>query len=318
MKLSRAPRIDADRVKDLATAALLVAFFTVGHAVTAGAADTPTPIPSLSFSSSGWSATASPNLASHPPSTKDLANFLNTLLESAGQSFPDIGESETDKRHSGFICSFAFKDLRHDGLLSLIAGVGVPGRPSCRDVYIIDKTSQGFEIYLAGGDIGAGEDVSGGIEDVGKDGRLEFISDETLAEYDTRCNVTFPSIYAWTGHDYANVSEHFKDFYRQQIDPLNKQISAIKPFLYKGAWYFPGEKECLQADVALLERFVGISANAGLEHTMQLAKSKYSIESDFAAQLLRLFNAPEFSKGSNGKASDTFYRLAVVKPASMR
>jgi hypothetical protein len=134
----------------------------------------------------------------------------------------------------------------------------------------------------------------------------------------TGCSVTFPSIYAWTGHDYTNVSEQFKDFYRQQIDPLKKQISAIKPFLYKGTWYFGGEKECLQAEVALLDRFLGISANAGLEHTMQLANSKDSINHDFAAQVLRIFKAPEFSQGSNGKASDKLHLLAVVKPSSMR
>jgi hypothetical protein len=297
-------------MKEIAAAALLVVLLGPGRLVTARAADAPA-APSLSFDSSGWSAGASANLASHPPSIKDLASFLNSVLESAGQNFPDIGESE-------YICSFAFKELRHDGFLSLIAGVGVPDRPSCRDVYIIDKTSEGFEIHLAGGDIGAGEDVSSSIRDLDKDGRLEFISDDTLAEYDTRCSVTFASIYAWTGHNYTNVSEQFKDFYRQQIDPLKKQISAIKPFLYKGAWYFGGEKECLQADVALLERFLGISPKAGLDHTTQLANSKDAINHNFAAQLSRLFNAPEFSKGSNGKASDTLYRLAVVKPASMR
>ncbi len=281
-------------MKGLATAALLVVLTALGCAVSVKAADKAA-APSLSFNSSGWSATASPNLASHPPSTKDLENFLNTLLESAGQIDPDIGEGE-------YICSFAFKDLRHDGFLSLIVGVGVPDRPSCRDVSIIDKTSQGFEIHLAGGDIGAGEDVSSSIGDLGKDGRLEYISDDTLAEYDTRCDVAFPSIYAWTGHDYTNVSEQFKDFYRQQIDPLKKQISAIKPFLYKGAWYFPGERECLQTEVALLERFLGISANAGLEHTMQLAKSKYSIEYDFAAQVLRI-RAPAIPPGTGLRTS---------------
>ncbi len=121
----------AAAVKDLATVVVLVALLALGCAVSVKAADKAAP-PSLSFDSTGWSATASPNLASHPPSTKDLENFLNPLLESAGQIDPDIGEGE-------YICSFAFKDLRHDGFLSLIAGVGVPDRPSCRDVYIIDK-----------------------------------------------------------------------------------------------------------------------------------------------------------------------------------
>jgi len=40
----------------------------------------------------------------------------------------------------------------------------LPDRPSGRDVYIIDKTSEGSEIHLAGGDIGAGEDVSSSIK----------------------------------------------------------------------------------------------------------------------------------------------------------
>ena len=100
---------------------------------------------------------------------KVLVKFLTSVLESAGEIDPDIGESDADYGHAGYVCSFAFKNLRRDGYLSLIAGVGTPGRPSCRGIYIVDKTATGFEIYQTGGAIGAGEDVSSSIEDLRKD-----------------------------------------------------------------------------------------------------------------------------------------------------
>ncbi len=299
----------AASVKELAAVALLVALFAIGPFVTASAADRPTS-PSLSFDSSGWNVSDSPNFATRHPSMKALANFLNPLLESAGEVFPDIGESENDERHNRYVCSFTFKDLRHNGLLSLIVDLGVTGRQICGSVRIIDRTTQGFEIHGAGKENDEGSDISGSIKDLRGDGRLEYIEDDGWAQYDSSCWAMFPSIYGWTGRDYTNVSGQFKEFYRQRIESVKRRISAIEPFQYKGQWFYPGEKECLQAELALLERFLVISPEAGLDRAIRLAKSKYQVERYFAAQLLPIFKAPGFLKDSN----DKLHFWGMVKP----
>jgi hypothetical protein len=70
----------------------------------------------------------------------------------------------------------------------------------------------------------------------------------------------------------------------------------------------------LQAELALLERFLGISPEAGLDRAIQLAKSKYEVERYFAAQLLPIFKAPGFLKDSKWKPNDKLHFLGVVKP----
>jgi hypothetical protein len=248
---------------------------------------------------------------------KALVNFLNPLLECAGESDPDIGESASDRGRNGYVCSFTVKDLRHNGTLSLIVGLGDPIPDICRGVDIVDRTRSGFEIHRAGGNIDAGDHVSSRIKDLRGDGSLEYISDNGLVQFDTSCWVSFPSIYGWTGHDYTNVSRQFKDFYGQKLDSLKRQISEINKGNFPN-WYVRGDEECLLGEVALIERFLGISPNAGLDHAMQLAKSKYDVERYFGSWLLEVFKAPEFSKSSIGKASGTLYREAVVKPDCLR
>jgi hypothetical protein len=243
---------------------------------------------------------------------KVLVKFLTSVLESKGQIDPDIGESDSDYEHAGYVCSFAFKDLRHDGYLSLVAGVGTPGRPSCRGLYVVDKSTTGFEVYQTVGAIDAGGDVSGSIEDLGKDGNLEFVLDDALGTFDNQCQVTFPAIYAWTGGDYANVSDRFKDFYRQQLDSLNKQISAIQPFQYKGASYEPAEKECLQAESAKIQRLLGISLEAGLDQAIRLANNRDAVERNFAVELFGQIGTPEARKHLETLAKDTDTSVAYM------
>jgi hypothetical protein len=61
---------------------------------------------------------------------------------------------------------------------------------------------------------------------------------------------------AWTGRrDYVNVSEQFKDFYKRQMGPLKRELSAIEVFWYKDAWYCPA-KTLLKAEVALFASFL--------------------------------------------------------------
>ena len=232
-------------------------------------------------------------------------SFLNSVQTSVGEE-PDLGESATDSNKGGYVCSFRFADLRHDGFLSLIAGIGVTQVASCRDVYIIDKTASGFEIYLSGGAIGAGSDVSANVKDLRHDGSLEFLLDRGIGSITGKCSAKWAEIYAWTGSGYTNVSDRFKDFYKQRLDSLNKRISTLRPTSGpKGPSYEPRDKECLQAEASKIERFLGISSEAGLDQAIRLANSKNTAQRSFAADILGDIGTPKAQKYLQALARDS-------------
>jgi hypothetical protein len=178
------------------------------------------------------------------------------------------------------VCSFGFADFRHDGNLTLVAGSDSSGRMLCSEVYIVDKTASGFETYGAAG--GEGPDVSSNIMDVRRDGNLEYVADWVLGTLRARCIASWPVIYAWSDSGYRNVSDRFKDFYRQQLDSLNKTISAIPS---KRHPYDTGQKECLLAEAAQIQRFPDASSKALLDQAIRLTSSKDPAERAFAADL---------------------------------
>jgi hypothetical protein len=111
---------------------------------------------------------------------------------------------------------------------------------------------------------------------------------ESLAERPLGCLATWPVIYAWTDGDYSNVSDQFKDFYKERLASLEKAISA-----YRGSPQSDLPKECLQAEAAKLERVLGISPDAGLDQAKRLAASKEVFDRDFAIELLADIGTPE-------------------------
>jgi len=199
------------------------------------------------------------NLVRNPPPKRVIEAFVRSIQISVwGQSFVGDGEGGDE------VCSYHFADLRHDGFLSLVCGLGVSGRPSCRDVYIIDRTASGFEMYGSSAEIGAGSDVSADIRDLRHDGNLEFLLHDSLGSIPHGCTADWTEIYAWTGANYANVSDRFRDFYRQSLEAVNKIIPVLQPI--RGAnGYALSDKECLEAETAGLKRFLGISSDAGID-----------------------------------------------------
>ena len=184
---------------------------------------------------------------------------------------------------------------------------------SCRDVYIIDKTASGFEIYLSGGAIGAGSDVPACVRDLRQDGNLEFLLDSGIGSITGKCSAAWTAIYAWTGGDYANVSDRFKDFYKQRLDALNKKIFALRPTRGpKESSYEPRDKECLQAEASKIERFLGISSEAGLDQAIRLANSKNPAQRSFAVDVLADVGTPNAQKYLQALARDSDGDVALT------
>ena len=263
------------------------------------------PPPGLAYASSGvrssslwrydWSTKTSPNLAERRLSGKDIATFV-TGLRNALDDSEDSAASE--------ICSFDFADLRHNGTFSLIIGFGVPGRPSCNAVSIVDRTASGFESFWSGGANGSASDLRSSIQDLRHDGNLELLLDSGLAAFPQRCAANWTTIFAWTGANYTNVSDRFKSFYKQRLDALNKAIPALGPDAGPDG-YSLRDKECLEAEASAIQRFLGVSRDAGTEQAIRLAASADPLAREFGAQLLSEIGTPESRKYLEKLATDS-------------
>ncbi len=248
---------------------------------------TPQPPQALAFYD--WSVTASRNLAADAPPREVVERFMVSIETSTTRLILTAG---TEK-----LRSYKFADLRHDGFLSLVAQTGPAQMASCSDfpnggfcsVYIIDKTKTGFEIYKTIGSIEPGGTVPLGIQDLKHDGNLEVIISQLFTSMFKQCFARLPAVYASSGRGYPNVSDRFKDFYRGQLDALNKLIPNLPP---TGASYDQRDKECLQAEAAKIERVLG-SSNAGIDTAIASTQRKDPIKILFGIYDLVDINTPE-------------------------
>jgi len=244
---------------------------------------TPQPPQALAFYD--WSVTASPSLAANAPSREVVDRFLVSIETSTTKL---IGVMQKPR-------SYKFANLRHDGFLSLVAQTGPDKTASCNDypygglcsVYIVDKTRTGFEIYKTFGSIEPGGTVPLGVQDLGHDGNLEVVVSQPFTSIFSQCIASWPAIYASTGDGYSDVSDHFKDFYRAQLDALKKPIPDLHP---TGVPY--DQRDCLEAEVAKFERVLG-SPNAGIDTAIAFAQSKDQKEIVFGIFNLMDINTPQ-------------------------
>lgn len=225
--------------------------------------------------SSNWSLDASPNLAKNSPPGKAVEDFIF--------SFQSPSEAELSKEAGVYVCSFRFADLRHNGLLSLVFTPGIIDRPSCRGLSILDKTSSGFESFGASGEIGT--DAASAIQDLHHDGHLEILLPYGLATFPQTCAANWTAIYTWTGVNYTNVSNQFRDFYQRRLDQLDGIIPALGPAQDQNG-YSLSDKECLEAEASAIKRFLGVSPDAGVEQAIRLSNSKDRLAREFGAVLL--------------------------------
>jgi sugar lactone lactonase YvrE len=248
-----------------------------------------TPPQSQALAFYDWSVTASPNLAANAPSREAVERFMVSIETSTDGLLLIDG---TEK-----LRSYKFADLRHNGFLSLVAQTSHYGTASCSDfsnagfcsVYIVDKTRTGFEIYRTLGSIEPGGTAPLGVQDLGHDGNLEVIVNQPFTPVFSQCFVSWPAIYASSGDGYRNVSDRFKDFYRGQLDALNKLNPNLPP---TAVFHDQRDKECLDAEVAKIERVLG-SPNAGMDTAIAFTQSKDQKKYIFGIYVLMDINTPQ-------------------------
>jgi hypothetical protein len=288
----------------------------------------------LALASADWSVKAPHSLAKEPPPRKEVEELL--------------GLSDTTES----LCSFTFANLRRTGTLSLVAAFDSSGRGFCNDIEIVDRTAFGFESTdLPTTEIGQGVDVSKLIKDISGNGQLELVINTTVGGYQggVHCGVEWPVIYAWTGSNYADVSTQFKSYYRQRLANIMRQISApptpIKPnssesstsksieSSYQGQSIQPQQvlpmsapklslgkyrRDCLKAEAAKTERFLGTSSDAGMTDAIKWSESEDPLTRDFAASVFNDIGTPEAINHLRTLAADSDRSVAAGAKDSLR
>jgi hypothetical protein len=220
-----------------------------------------------SLASANWSTNSSSSLATNPPSDRTVLEFVYRL----------------ERESWSGLCFSRFVDLRHSGNLSFVLSVS-DGR-FCYGTTVIDKTASGFEVYnFEGAHFSNGPE----IKDLLANGNLELIVDTEFTPYrgtNTRpCLATWPVIYAWTGTTYADVSSQFKEYYEKKLVSLKARIAANSAVT---------EPDCTEAEAAKIERFLGISKDAGTADVIKWADSNDPNERVFAAAVLKDIATPD-------------------------
>jgi len=248
-----------------------------------------------------WSVKSPHSLAANPPSDDAVIALEEKLTSEAGKLR---------------VCSSHFADLRHSGNLSLVVATS-DGR-FC-SLSIIDRTAHSFELYSV--DLAHFSDGPE-VDDLAGNGNLELIVDTDLTGYQGGtgpCVATWPVIYAWTGSGYADVSRQYKGYYEQKLESLKKQIavlsSATEQVRAPAAAIPPSapdvaDADCIEAEAAKIERFLGISRDAGMTDAIKWANSDDPNEREFAADVLEDIGTPGAIEHLRTLSNDTNLEVA--------
>ncbi len=262
-----------------------------------------------------------------------------------------LGLSDTSTNGDSTLCSFTFVDLRRADTLSMVAAFDSSGRGFCNDIEIVDRTASGLEVaMLPTTERDQGDDVSKLVKDIAGDGRHELIVDMEVGFYQggAQCGLHWPVIFAWTGTSYADVSGRFKGFYRQRLQELTRRLapSPTPTPVSERVQTFEGQPsegsgpqlrlrmilpqtappsqpeaseqtsdaggpDCVKAEAAKIERFLGISRDAGMADAIKWSESDNQFTREFAANVFADIGTPEALKYLNTLAADSDPSVAV-------
>ena len=282
----------------------------------------------------------SPNLVTADWSAKQV-NILNAEPKDAVWKFINNlwGSSDDLNGGSGEVCHFQFVNLRHSRQLSLVVSYDNGGLADCNMVNIFDKAPAGIENF----DFNSSTQVYlDSIQDINKDGHYEVVVDsDFVTGIRDECTATWPVIYAWSGTGYADVSGKFKGFYRQRLAELQRQITPPSaPILAQTETYAShptdaggpqveaqfgrseqaaptpvpaaGNTDCLKAEAAKIERFIGPSSDAGMSDAIRWAESDDPRDREFAASILFDIGTPEAIEDLRTLSNDTNQSVAAA------
>jgi hypothetical protein len=211
-----------------------------------------------SLASADWSVNGTHNLASNPPSLDAVQDFFDGAL----------GVSD---EFASRVCEFRFADLRNSGNLSLITTVNPGGRqwPECNQLYIFDRTPPGFEHYET--DRAYGDDLAHSVLDINHDGRHELVLWGELAPVASGlfnrnglgCDAKWPLVFAWTGNGYSEVSDQYKDYYRNYLKSLEAQVAAYSSESVSAAAQKANPASALGDEVIAQETRRGVEFSVG-------------------------------------------------------
>ncbi|MGD0288430.1 MAG: hypothetical protein ABSC63_02080 [Candidatus Binataceae bacterium] len=125
----------------------------------------------------------------------------------------------------GKLCSFQFVELRHSGKLSLVAIYDWDGGGNCNDLTIFDKSAAGVEGFDYGGGPPLDDDVKEIVKDISGNGHLEL----AVRSFNmTEGRDDWPSVYAWTGGGYTNVSSQYPRYYQDWLGSTKKELASLE------------------------------------------------------------------------------------------
>jgi len=125
----------------------------------------------------------------------------------------------------GKLCSFRFVALRNTGELSLVTVYDWGGTSYRNQLSIYDKGPAGVEEYHYSSGGLAYTEIKSVVEDINGDGHFELVAPRGAASY---CDQDWPSIYAWTGDGYTNVSSQYPTYYQNWLASLKKEIASLE------------------------------------------------------------------------------------------
>jgi len=236
--------------------------------------------PTADVGSYDWSVNAKPNLVSKPPPKQVIQAFLTKLYDN------DPAWTGGYKPYG----SFAFADLRRSGTLSLVAALAPPVFGPCGQTVIIDKVGEKFESALIRCE-GSPIEISGKT--------VVVVDEYGPSSAAGMCVALFPLIYGWNGSAYVEMSKQFPGYYRKVLQDLQHEIASLPAKIVNyekdhliGADDALSPLFCDKIEADEIERYLGISPDAGIEDAIRWSQSGNKIDRIEAVNMFSSIGTP--------------------------
>jgi len=210
-----------------------------------------------------WDSMISALHSANPPSKVQISSFIHAVYERE----PDVVKAFVEGRN---VCSSGFFHLAGSDGYSLVSSLDVNGRHFCNDVEVIRQSVKG--ITIQGFNAWAVNDVHDIVQDVNDDGKNELVvrvKDSDAISGDS-CVAFWTRVYGLQSGAIVDQSAEFMDLYRERLDTLNVEIPrAEEDDRVNGG----DSAMCLQMEAHKIERFLGISPDAGEDQALDWIKS---------------------------------------------